>query len=460
MTHRALLLALLAAPACTGASFGENSPGDGDGDGPGLGTYLENGSIAVDADNENIYVLTTDTDSAGQVTDKSLMLAEPEATRARRLAELTNFDDLRLLFVEGGVMVMGERGGYDELVLYDRAGTSEIDRRSTSARYHGTRISAGGEFVAVADNTDASSPIHLIRASDLSIREIPHDGDFLEANWVNGSDRLVAAVFYNGSGGEPGSLRLLSWSIKSLSSSEFPEAAGFWANPLLDVTLPDTTSDPLFSFSWISVSPDDSVAVVPMVQPDEEGESRHRLAVVTLATGEVRVVDDARGPVGFTPDGTTIVSYRSVDQGDGTTAPHLLLLDALSLAGEMIEEPSPGLIQYFVTRDGNYVVVGDFFGSSELTLVDLDNGTSASLGRALDLTEFVSRPGTGEMYLVDEGLFRLDIFEALLEEVELGFDPAHINRLPSDQLVVDNPAAGSLELIAPDTGEILRSVEL
>jgi hypothetical protein len=460
MSHRIVLgSALLAASACTGVSFGENNPDDGSG--PDLGTYLEGGSIAVDGLNENVYVLTReDDDTTGEVVDKSLMIAPPSATQARRLARLTSFGDLRLLFVDGAVMVMGERGGYDELILYDRAGTREIRRQSTGARYHGTRISDGGEFVAVGDNSQSNTPIHVIRVSDLSIREIPHDGDWLEANWANHSDRLLAAVFYDGAEGELGSLRLLSWSIKSLSDSAFPEANGFWANPLFDVSLPETGSDPLFSYSWITVSPDDSTALVPMVQRDGKGANRYRLAVVTLATGAVRMVDDARGPAGFTPDGTTIVSYRSVQQEDGEVRPHLLLLDSETLEEELMDEPSPGLIQYFITRDGNYVVVGDFFGSSELTLVDLDNGTSSNLGRAIDLHEFVSRPGTGEMYLVDQGLFRLDVFDATLEEENLDFVPEHINRLPSDQLVVDHPAAKRLEFLDPDSAEIVRSVDL
>lgn len=461
MTRTALLLSLtLAAPACTGATFGENNPG-GDGDGPSLGTYLEGGSIAVDGQNENVYVLSTEYDDAtGAATHKRLVVAEPEATLGRTVAKLDGYEDLRLLFVDGGVMLMGERGGYDELTVYDRGATQVTDQRSTSSRYHGTRVSADGKFVVVADNADPDIPLHVIRASDLSIRPIPHDGDWLEVNWANDSDRLVAAVFYGAdSGDSAGVMRLMSWSIKSLDGADFPEAGGFWANPLFDVSIPNAGTDPLFSYSWIAVSPDDSIAAVPLVQR-ENGANRYRLAVVTMNTGEVRLVDDARGPVGFTPDGSTIVSYRDVLDSNGQSLPHLLMLDAASLEGEVFDEPSPGLLQYFVTRDGNYVVVGDFFGASELTLVDLDNGSSTSLGRALDLNEFVSRPGTGEMYLVDEGLFRLDLFEATLDEVTLSFVPEHINRTPSDQLVVDDPGGERLVFLGPDDGATRRSVAL
>lgn len=459
MSHRLLLISALWAGGCTGHSFGENNPGGGDG--PNLGTYLEHGSIAVDGQNENVYVLESTYDyDTGQATEKLLMKAGPEVTRATTMADVTELSDLRLLFVDSGVLLMGERGAYDELVLYDRAGTAEIDRRSTSYRYHGTRVSGGGEFVAVADNTDPNLPIHLIRASDLSIRPVPHNGDWLEVNWANDSDRLVAAILYHGPTGELGSMRLMSWAVKSLAAADFPEAGGLWADPLFDISIPQTDIDPLFSYSWISVSPDDSRAIVPMVQRDSDGIERHRLAVITTATGELHIIDDARGPVGFTPDGSTIVSYRTVAHTDGQSRPHLLMIDVETLDEELLDEPSPGLIQYYVTRDGNFVVVGDFFGSSELTLVDLDNGKTTNLGRALGLDEFVSRPGTGELYLVDQGLYRLDLFDATLTEMDIGFVPEHINRLPSDQLVVDHPAAGRLEFLEPDTGAIVRSVEL
>jgi hypothetical protein len=467
VTGRQLIASILVLPAvaCTGASFGENGPGDGDGDGPSLGTYLENGSIAVDGTNENVFVLSTETDSDTLVETKELLVAGPQATRARRLAQLTGLEDLRLLFTGDRIMVMGEAGTTEELIVYDRAASAEIDRRTAPGRYHGTRVSGSGDFVVVADNDEDKFPLHVIRAGDLSITQIPHDGDWLEANWVNNSDRLLAAVFYGpkfGSGPADGSARIMSWSISSLAADNFPIGAdNLWINPQLDVTIENADLDLLFSFSWLSVSPDDRYAVVPMVHRDEgEVDNRHRLAVITLATGEVRMVDDARGPVGFTPDGSTIVSYRSATTPGGDAATQLLLLDAESLEGELLDEPSPGLIQYFVTRENNFVVVGDFFGSSELTLVDLDNGKTTRLGRAIDLNEFVSRPGTGQLYLVDQGLFRLDVFAATLEEVPLAFEPAHINRLPSDQLVVDNPSADELVFLDPDSGDTNRRVSL
>lgn len=466
MVHRArmtLVSALvLATSACTGATFGENGPGGGSG--PDLGTYLELGSIAVDGTTENVFVLTRATDyETGVAADKRLMVAGLGDTKARELAELGEYTDLRVMFVESGVMVMGERGGFDELIVYDRAATREIDRASTSSRYYGTRISGGGEFVAVANGTEASSPIHVIRASDLSIHEIPHDGDWLEANWANQSDRLVAAVYYGSDvGGEPGQMRLMSWGIKSVADADFAKTDGFWANPLFDTRIQDVHLDLLFSFSWISVSPDDSVAAVPLVQRDEQGVDHHRLAVVTMATGAVRMVEDARGPVGFTPDGSTIVSYRNVVEDSGDIRPHLLMLDVESLEGELLEEPSPGLIQYFVTRDGNYVVVGDYFGSEELTLVDIDNHKTVKLGRPAALSEFVSRPGTGELYLVDrDQLLRLDLMAATLEDIGLSFAPRHVNRLPtSDQLVVDDRDDDRLVFVDPDDGSTIRSVAL
>ena len=461
----ALVLSLsLLMTACTGLTLNENGPG-GDGDGPSLGTYLENGSIAVDGRNENVFVLATETDRDTNVETKKLQVAGLSDQRARSLADLSGLEDLRIMFVVDGVMVMGERGVTEELILYNEAGTIQTDRVTTESRYHGTRIAGSGKWVAVADSNEDDSPVNLIRTSNLSVIPVPHGGDTLEANWTNTTDTLLGAVFLDPKyGTEPatGTLRFISWNMGPVAQNNFPlEADGMWGFRGVDVSIENADIDPFFSYSWVSVSPDDTYAVVPILHRyPQEPENHHRLALITLATGEVRLIDDAQGPVGFTPDGSAIVSYRSVLQSDETTSYHLLMIDPDTLEEELMAEPSPGLIQFFVTRDGNFVLVGDFFGSNELTVVDVDNGITTSLGQALDLKEFTSRPGTGEVYLVDEGLFRVDLFEATLEEVPLSFEPAHINRLPSDQLVVDNPATERLIFLDPDTGAINRSVSL
>ncbi len=457
------LIMLTISSACTGLTLNENNPG-GD-DGPSLGTYLENGSIAVDARTENVFVLATKTDLDTDVKTKRLQVAGLSDTRARTLANLGGLQDLRILFVEDGVMVMGERGVGEELIVYDKAGEKELRRVSSDARYHGTRVSRSGRFVAVADNHGGDNnrnPIHLISTHDLSTVKIPHPGDWLEMNWANTSDTLIAAQFTSPTvGGETGSVRLMSWSIDEVAANNFAtDDTGLWALRGLDVTIPNADVDLLFSYSWVSVSPNDKYAVVPLLHRyPEELKDHHRLALIELATNEVKLIDNAQGPVGFTPDGSTIVSYRNVLNGDGTTNYHLLMIDPITIEERLLAEPSPGLIQFFVTRDGNFVLVGDFFGSNQLTLVDVDTGTTQKLGRALNLREFVSRPGTGELYLVDNGLFKVDLFEATVREMPQDFTPKHINRLPSsDQLVVDNTVTDKLIFLDPKDGSTIRAV--
>ncbi|MDB4927798.1 MAG: hypothetical protein JWM10_282, partial [Myxococcaceae bacterium] len=76
--------------------------------------------------------------------------------------------------------------------------------------------------------------------------------------------------------------------------------------------------------------------------------TRHRLLVLNLSAGTLRTVDNARGRVGFTPDGSTIVSYCTAYERSGAEAldgglppapASLLLVDAVSLRAEEVTLP-------------------------------------------------------------------------------------------------------------------------
>ena len=220
-----ILITGLAFCACTGATLGENEPGDD--------TYLEgnrragveaetsggvfcryNGSIAVDHRSEMAFVLASAREgecdpkqAAGGVEQKAedavepaitktLFAATPDGGRALRIADLSAYTDLRLLFPAEGVLLMAERDGGDELRLLHESSYAEVARKHAWVRYHGTRMSPSRRFLAVADNTSDEHPIHVIDTRSLRGVAVPHDGDTLEAVWANGSDRLVAVVFY------------------------------------------------------------------------------------------------------------------------------------------------------------------------------------------------------------------------------------------------------------------------
>lgn len=484
--HRARLsfcAALIVASGCTGLTLGEN--------GPGRDTYLEDGSIAVDPITETIYVLrrteVTHTSSDGTVTGtdyvKQLYSIGPDGGAPRLLADVSDLDDLRMLFPRGQVLLMGEQYGSDLLRVLDPATGGVLREVSTSSRYYGTRLSPSGRYVAVADNADPTLPIHIIDTETYDIVAVPHDGRWLEAMWANESDVLVAMVDYS-AGWDSGTLdpttahmRFVAWDVGALASGGFPTSGDFFSDPLFDVAVDGVTLDAFFSYSWVGIDPSDHVAVFPVRayrtgDPATEGPGGYAdwhadLLVVDMATGTLRRVENGFGPVGFTPDGTTIVSYRydELVGTDGTTQypPSLLLVDASTLAAEAMAIPIEGGPSFFVTREGHWVVVAAALGNEQLVLYDLDASTMSRVtGDPIGLREFVSRPGQPELWLVDGGgLYRLDLMSSALESIPLSFQAGHINILPMrDRLVLGTLDGGELTFFDPVARTELTHVTL
>lgn len=431
-------LASIGAVACTGATQGENDPG--------ADTYLEYGAIAVDDRSDTCFVMQT-LQMAGNET-KQLMAIHPDTMATRAIFDLTGRNDARILFPKSGVLVMSEKNGTDQLNLFDAQTFQVLESASVDVRYNGTRMSPSREYVVVADNTSEHAPLHVIDTATLKRQILPHDGEWLEGMWMNAKDTLMAVVFYDIYGAAPHA-RVLSWNVTDLVAGEFArDDAGLWAHRVLDIDVPDVNPDMMFSYTWVGISPDDRYAVFPVLGQDEGGVEQHQLLVLTTATGEIRRVENAKGPVGFTPDGSTIVSYT---EGDGSDQ-DLLLIDAETLTKDEQAVPIDGGITYFVSHEGNYVVVASNWGDQRLVLYDVDNDAVTEMaGPAIGLNEFVSRLGHGELWLVDQqSLFRLDLNAGEFETVSTSFAPEHINILRNhDWLVMDDARSDQLVFFDP-----------
>ena len=395
-------------------------------------------------------------------SDRTLVAVHPDTGVVRPVADLAGRTDARILFPSSGVLLMSEEGGHDRLDLLDASTFAVKKSESLDVRYHGTRMSPGRGYVAVADNTSEHAPIHLIDASTLERHVMPHDGDWLEAMWMNQRDTLMAIVFYDAmASGDAPHARILSWDVAGLQASGFVrDDAGFWTNRKMDIEVPHVKPDMMFSFTWVGVSPDDGVAVFPVLGVDPAGTETHTLLVLDIGTGEIRTVANAKGPVGFTPDGSTIVSYTEVAD---STDQQLLLIDADTLDVDPQDVPIDGGITYFVSREGNYVVVGSNWGGQRLVLYDVDSDQVTEMdGPGIGLNEFVSRLGHGELWLVDEQvLYKVDLNAGTLEGVPTAFAPEHINRLPThDWLVLDDAQTPTMVFFDPDSASTISSVTL
>jgi hypothetical protein len=412
---------------------------------------------------ENAFVMKKVTNQDNVVLEKTIFAVHPDTGAVTTIADMRPYEDVRILFPQDAVLIMGEHNGEDELRMLDNETFAELDRKDSGAQYNGTRLSPSRRYLAVADNHQTAAPIHVIEMDNLEQHVIPHAGDWLEAMWFNSSDVLLSAIFY-ASGAPSAHARLLAWDIETLAASGFETGPdGLWAEPVLDATVPGAEMDFFFSYTWVGISPDDGYGVIPVMHKHpQETQTTHRLTVTDLVTGEVRLVDNARGPVGFTPDGGTIVSYRYIDNTQGDPEPWLLMIDVVNLEEDLVELPGISMPQYFITRDGNYVVVASSFGNERLLLHDVDTGeTNEVYGPEIGLYEFVSRTPEGELWLVDGGLFKLDLFHGQLTEVSLSWTPAHINILRQrDLLVVDDSRRARLIFLDPITQATVRDVPL
>jgi hypothetical protein len=183
--------------------------------------------------------------------------------------------------------------------------------------------------------------------------------------------------------------------------------------------------------------------------------------VLDMKDGTTRLVPKAKGPVGFTVDSKTIVSYATGAIA-GEKQP-LLLIAADNLERTRIDIPVKGGLTYFVSRAGNYVVAASSVAESPMALCDLDTREVTVLGqRKLGFSEFVSRDSRGELWLVFGGeLFRLDLAAKKLEAITSGYQPLHINRLPNlDVLVFDHAKSNQLVFFDPDKMEAVGKVAL
>jgi hypothetical protein len=449
--------------ACTGFAF-ESTPG---GDGPT--SSLSTGGIAVDPRTETAFVLrraTSNLESADGGAQQGIpggpiFAIAPDTGSVTKVADLTGYGEVRVLFPQSSMMIIGERpnGGGNRLMRFDETTLAMTTSVDTSANYWGTRTSPSGKYVAVADNSQVHPPIHVIDADTLDRHVLTADGLTLEAMWLRNSDTLVAAYFPNGTQ-TIGSARIVTWSVPELEAKGYPQGnGGIWSLAKVDITVPKVGFDFWFSYTWVGISPDDSLAVFPVITQDEGGALTHELLVMDTSTGALRTVPNAYGPVGFTPDGTTIVSYRYGGPGERA---QLLLIDTATLVPLTANIPGGAAPSYFVTREGNDVVVASNLGLSSLVLYDVSNHKFEKLGGpSLGLADFVSRMGHDEVWLVDNGLFRLDFATAKLKQIPISWTPDNVDILPKrDLLVLDDADSGDIRYFDPSTLSVTRTVKL
>lgn len=364
-------------------------------------------------------------------------------------------------------------------------------------------VSPEGRFVVLVSN----DTITTLDLNDLSVARIdlPLSSRFVFANpgtaWFSASEStdhrlelidlssgdvlrtLPTDYALDGLSWHPPTRRVAAWSrMYGNRVIVVPEEGPGWQyqneQPLVDVSwLPDGTLALVEAHTWRDDSPttritllskdrDRTLLEVPNcasrlnVSPD----GRHALLAPTFCqTDPVSVVDlttrrfvknlPGFGPVAFSPSGDYGVAFGR--RNDLATfdihteaAYSLLFISTVDLSIEVLEL-GEDLPTYTVTPDGEVVLVYSMLENSSydgIVLIDADTRTLRyAEGPELDLSEFVMTADGQLVYLIDGGLYRLDVPSGRIDYVRLPCggrgqpsrcNPDLINLLPDEETLL------------------------
>jgi len=423
-----------ASAACTGMSLGENEPG-GD-------TWVEPtptapgehrmGAVAVEPDEDQLWVVHEE--NLDGVRRAHLTAIDPITGATHEVMDVSAARDRRVVFPSTDRMILlAETDAHDNLVLFDTTTRRPVRSRAAPTLYWGTRTSPSGRALVVADNVDPLAPLHVIDTATLGYQVLEHGGDLVEAMWNHQEDILIALSVTDPFGDAPVA-RLLRYDLRGADlATALPAPSTLWE-------LPGYGWDALFSFTWIGISPDDHWAVFPLIKHTVgEDDGQHVLLVLDQTTGAVSLVPGS-GPVGFTRDGRSIVSYGVRDDG----GQDLWLIDPVTHETTVVTMPFTAPLSFTVSRETDAIVCNPVPWRSDppplpLVVYDVAADTLRTIDAPpIDLGSFVTRRGTDEIWLASGGAVTvLSLDAATLTPLPLdGARISDLNVRPSDDQAV------------------------
>lgn len=464
--HRALYRASLLGSALVVVAVACGGSGGGETDGfnePGGDTDLEPdswvehglGSVGLELDESHAWVINVgqrgyDLDGDGwddEYLQRASLVAltlDGESLHATDVLDASAGADRRISFPAPERAVYFEQVGYhtEHMVLIDTHHLQPLLERTVSGFFTGARSSPSRNYIVANDQLDGAWRLAMVHSSSLETALVPQDGFMPQGVWNRTSDRLWTVAM----GLSPAWARVRRQRVDAVDEYETE----------IDVYLDGFGCDPKFDYSWVAVSPDDRWAVFPLWQ----GSDRN-LTVIDQLDGTHRVIPGS-GPVGFTPDGSAIVSYGNLP---GKAVSWLYLTDPVTLESRAVLLSDLAVPQYYTVPNGNWVVIAAAGGSDKIIIYDWQTGETTSLTTPLPvgLEEFVARPSSDELWMVSqEQLFKLDLGDKALEAIATpGFAIRHVNVLPSrDALIFTEPTGGRVKVFDMATREFIAGVEL
>jgi DNA-binding beta-propeller fold protein YncE len=187
------------------------------------------------------------------------------------------------------------------------------------------------------------------------------------------------------------------------------------------------------------------------------------VTVIRLAENDCAVEQQMPGfgPVALSPDGKTAVAFLDRDATDPTgvivpadiqqsdTRYHLMFIDTTSLA--FTTKPhGDNLPRYAFTPDGASLLVDvpmDLLAKVEV--LDAKSYTRRAVsGPPVKLHAFSFSPDSAKAFVIDSGLFELDVDGAKLSPIPLAFPPSNLNITPDGMtLLVTNKVRSTVHFV-------------
>lgn len=178
------------------------------------------------------------------------------------------------------------------------------------------------------------------------------------------------------------------------------------------------------------------------------------------------------GPVAQSPSGDEIVGFLDLDEVDASLFDdpadvpsgeqfHMMFIDTATLTYDFMQLGDT-MPRYAMTPDGKVLLVDStgWFEDERLRVLDIPSRTIESAsGPVVQLDDFVITSDSKHVYLLDGGLFDLDIPARDVDAVSVGFDPENINITPTDTFLLLRENSTRIQIFDIAKGEIARAVE-
>ncbi len=184
------------------------------------------------------------------------------------------------------------------------------------------------------------------------------------------------------------------------------------------------------------------------------------------------------GPVSIASSGEEIIGFIDLQNIDAELFDNeaaipdgeryqMMFVNVSTLTYDFLEVGDQ-LPRYAPTPDGRLLLVDAawFFDDGRIRLLDVDTRSISNFsGPGIQLDDYVMLSDSSRAFLLDSGLFDLDIVNAAIFAVQIDFSPTAINLTSKDShLLLREGAVGSTDALIHifdiDTGTILRTVDV